>query len=230
MARYALSPAARRITAPAFVALAALGLAACNQERPVGYAPTLPAQPSAQASNSAAPTGAIFQTSSYAPLYQGQRAHRVGDVVTVVLAERTVTSKSASSRTSRNGGFAITPPSTGPLSFSPSDLNSGASSSFNGQGDAAQSSSLRGDITVTIAEVRPNGTALIRGEKVMQLSQGDEWIQLSGIIRLADISPDNTVLSPRIADAQLTYAGKGAVQQSSKQGWLLSFFNMVSPF
>lgn len=206
---------------------AVLALSACSQERPVGFAPTLP--PAVQQAQ-AAPNGAIFQTSSYAPLYQGQRAHRVGDVVTVVLAERTVTSKSASSRTQRKGGFAVSPPSTGPLSFSPSDLNSSASSSFNGKGDAAQSSSLRGDITVTIAEVRPNGTALIQGEKIMQLSQGDEWIQLSGIIRLADISPDNTILSPRIADANLTYAGKGAVQQSSRQGWLLSFFNLVSPF
>ena len=154
----------------------------------------------------------------------------MGDLVTVILVERTQTSKSASSNQERDGGISLTPPSAGPFSFNPGVLNSSGSSSFNGQGDAAQTSTLRGDLTVTIAEVRPNGTALVRGEKVMQLSQGEEWIQLSGIIRLADIDQDNRIASPRIADAQITYAGKGAVQRASREGWLSRFFNMVTPF
>ena len=83
---------------------------------------------------------------------------------------------------------------------------------------------------MTIAEVRPNGTALIVGEKLMQLSQGDEWIQLSGIIRLADLDSESRIASPQIADARITYAGKGAIQQSSKPGWLSRFFNIVTPF
>src|SRR5690606_14524877 len=103
----------------------------------------------------------------------------------VVLMERTTTSKSTDASTARDGSISITPPTTGPFSFNPNILNSGGSSSFNGGGDASQTSTLRGDLTVTIAEVRPNGTALVRGEKVMQFSQGDEWVQLSGIIRLA---------------------------------------------
>ncbi|AKH44178.1 Flagellar L-ring protein precursor [Croceibacterium atlanticum] len=203
-------------------------LGACGAERPAGFTASLPPAPVAAP---APGNGAIFQAAGgYAPYYAGARAHQVGDLVTVALIERTTTSKSASSSNSRDGGFALTPPTTGPLSFDPSKLNSSASSSFNGGGDAAQSSSLAGTITVTIAEVRPNGTALIRGEKVMNFSQGDEWIQLSGIIRLADIGPDNMIASQRIADAQLRYAGKGAVQQSSRQGWLLNFFNKISPF
>lgn len=206
---------------------AAIVLAGCSQQRPAGFAPALPPAPAAAQGPA---NGSIFQNAGYAPLYQGQRAHRVGDLVTVVLVERTTTAKSTSSRTQRDGGLSLSPPTTGPFSFNPANLNSSGSSSFNGRGDAAQSSSMRGDVTVTIAEVRPNGTALIRGEKVMQLSQGDEWIQLTGIIRLADIGPDNTILSPRIADAYLSYAGKGAVQRSSRQGWLLDFFNLVSPF
>lgn len=202
-------------------------LAGCATERPAGFAPALPPPPVADTRPA---DGAIVQASAYAPLYLGARAQRVGDLVTVVLTESTLTSKSASSRQQRDGGFDISPPTTGPFSFNPANLNSSGSSSFNGKGDAAQSSTMRGDITVTIAEVRPNGTALIRGEKVMNLSQGDEWIQLTGIIRLADIGPNNTILSPRIADAHLSYAGKGSVQRSSRQGWLLDFFNMVSPF
>ena len=204
-------------------------LAACGGgERPIGYAPALPPAPIAH--EAAAANGAIFQAAGYAPLYTGLRARQVGDLVTVVLTERTSTSKSASASTDRAGGISVSPPSAGPFAFNPGVLNSSASASFNGGGDAAQSSTLRGHITVTIAEVRPNGTALIVGEKLMQLSQGDEWIQLSGIIRLADLDSDNRIASPLIADARITYAGKGAIQQSSRPGWLSRFFNIVSPF
>ena len=83
---------------------------------------------------------------------------------------------------------------------------------------------------MTIAEVRPNGTALVRGEKVMNFSQGEEWVQLSGIIRLSDIDADNRIASIRVADAQIAYSGKGAVQRAGKPGWLSRFFSIVSPF
>ncbi len=212
----------------ALPAIALVAVSACTSERPTGFAST-PPPPVAAAPAQA--NGAIFQAASgYAPLHFGQRAHRVGDLVTVVLTERTTTTKSASSATDRSGGFSLTPPSVGPLSFDPGNLNSGSSSSFNGQGDASQTSSLRGDISVTIAEVRPNGTALVRGEKLMQFSQGEEWIQLSGIIRLADIDRDNRIASQRLADANITYGGKGAVQRASREGWLSRFFNMIAPF
>lgn len=216
-----------RKTAASAALLLALAACAAN-ERPAGFAATLPPPPPAAPAQA---TGSIFNASAgYAPLHYGQRAHRVGDLVTVVLTERTTTSKSADSSQSRDGSIALRPPTVGPFAFDPNVLNSGGSSSFNGGGDASQTSSLRGDLTVTIAEVRPNGTALVKGEKLMQFSQGDEWVQLSGIIRLTDIDQDNRILSPRVADAQITYAGKGAIQRASREGWLSRFFNTVAPF
>ncbi len=208
----------------------ALALTACGGTRDPGFQAALPLPPVAAVAPPPA-NGAIFQVNQgFSPLYNGNRASRVGDLVTVVLLERTVTSKSASSNTKRDGGFSLTPPSTGPFSFNPNVLNSSGQSSFKGQGDASQTNTFRGDITVTIADVRPNGTALIRGEKVLELSQGEEWIQLSGIIRLSDIDQNNTIVSPRIADARITYAGRGAVQRASREGWLSKFFNLVTPF
>ena len=202
-----------------FAALAlTVNLAACGTERPAGYVAALPPPPAPIAASHPA-DGAIYAASAgYAPLHYGQRARRVGDPVTVVLAERTTTAKSASGKTSRDGSIGLKPPSVGPFSFNPDILNSGANGSFNGKGDAAQASSLTGEITVTIAEVLPGGIARIRGEKLMTFSQGQEWIQLTGIIRLADISSDNRVLSTRIADAQIGYSGKGSVQRSAREG------------
>jgi flagellar L-ring protein precursor FlgH len=64
----------------------------------------------------------------------------------------------------------------------------------------------------------------------MLLSQGREWIQFSGIVRLIDIDLDNRIASTRVADVHLEYSGKGALQRASRQGWLGQFFNMISPF
>jgi flagellar L-ring protein FlgH len=175
--------------------------------------------------------GAIFQAGSYAALSSGARASQVGDMLTVILAERTSASKSNSATTDRGGGIGLTPPTTGPLRFfKPSDVNVSGNQSFKGKGEAAQSNALSGEVTVTIAAVYPNGTMLLRGEKQLTLNRGDERVQISGIARAVDISPDNRILSSRIADAHIIYTGKGEVARASSQGWLQRFFSKVSPF
>jgi flagellar L-ring protein precursor FlgH len=176
--------------------------------------------------------GAIFQVNSgYAPLFLGNRARAVGDPVTILLVESTSTSKAAGSKTDRDGGFSLTPPVTGPFAlFSPSDVAASGNSSFKGQGTASQSSSLSGQLSVTIADVRSNGTALVQGQKLLELSQGREWVQFSGILRLSDIDEDSRILSTRVADARIVYSGKGSIQRASREGWLSRFFNMITPF
>lgn len=203
-------------------------LASCGGgARPEGFSAALP--PSPPTTSQRPGNGAIFQASQgYAPLYNGTRAGRVGDLVTIALVERTRTTKSTSGETKRGGSVGLNLPDF--IGIDSSDLNASANSSFKGEGDASQASSLLGDVTVTIAEVRPNGTAFVRGEKVMNFSQGDEWIQLSGIIRLSDIDQDNRVPSIRVADARISYTGAGSVQRASREGWLSRFFNIVSPF
>lgn len=211
------------------VGLTAAPAHAKKQPRLSGFEATLPiAQPTAPA----APTGSIFNVSAgYAALHEGNRARRVGDPVTILLVESTTASKAVSSKSQKSGGASITPPSAGPLSFlNPDALKASSSSTFNGQGNAAQTSSLASTLSVTIAEVRPNGTALVKGEKQMLLSQGDEWVRFSGIVRLADIDQENAILSSRVADARIEYSGKGVLQRASRQGWLGKFFNMISPF
>jgi len=176
------------------------------------------------------PNGAIFQ-GSFTPLTSGFRASRPGDLVTIDLVERTIAQKSTSAKTGRDGSIGLTPPTTGPLSFfSSSDVKAGGSQSFNGEGSAAQSNQLSGQLSVTIAEVYPNGTMLVRGEKLLTLNRGDERVQFSGIVRAADIGPDNRVPSTRVADARIFYTGKGEIARASRQGWLQRFFSLISPF
>lgn len=179
-----------------------------------------------------ASAGAIFQPSNgYAGLVTGTRARALGDMVTIILTEATTTSKSTSGKTDRKGSFGITPPTKGPLNFlDPEALKAAAEGSFTGSGNAAQQSRLNGAVAVTIAAIYPNGTAEVVGEKQMNLSQGDEWVQFAGRIRLVDIDGDNRLASSQVANARIIYSGKGAVQQASRPGWLSRFFNLISPF
>lgn len=177
--------------------------------------------------------GSIFQAADgYAALYEGWRARRVGDPLTIVLVERTAASKSANSKLGSKGDLGINPPTTGPLGslLKSTDIGMGGSRNFNGSGAADQSNSLSGEISVTVAQVFANGTMLVQGQKRVTLNRGDEFIQIKGLVRMADIGIDNRVPSTRVADAQIAYTGKGDVARASRQGWLSRFFQAVSPF
>ena len=176
--------------------------------------------------------GAIFQADGgYAALYEGWRARRVGDPLTIVLVERTAASKSASSKLDSNGGFSLTPPTTGPLSlFNQTDASASGNRNFKGGGTADQANSLSGEVSVTVAEVYANGTMLVQGQKRVTLNRGDEFVRIRGLVRMADVDRDNRVPSTRVADAQIAYTGKGDVARASRQGWLSRFFQIVSPF
>lgn len=198
-----------------------------SRKRDMEYAPSYAAPPVPPVAN-----GSIFQAANgYSALTNGARAAMVGDIVTITLVERTQATKSNSASTDRSGEIGLTPPVTGPASFFKStDIGASGGSTFTGQGGAAQSNQLNGEISVTIARIYPNGTMLVRGEKLLTLNRGDENIALTGIIRAADIGPDNRVASTRVADARITYSGKGEIARGSKQGWLNHFFSILSPF
>ncbi len=193
---------------------------------PEDYTATRPAPPVAPVA-----TGAIFQAEQgYAALYEGWRAKRVGDPLTIVLVERTTASKSAASKLDSGGGFSITPPAAGPLTFDPNIARASGKRNFNGGGSADQANALSGEVSVTVAEVYPNGTMLVQGRKRVTLNRGDEFVAIKGIVRTADVDANNRVASTRVADARIEYTGKGDVARAGRQGWLSRFFQVVSPF
>ncbi|AXO62311.1 flagellar basal body L-ring protein FlgH [Pseudomonas sp. phDV1] len=194
------------------------------------YAPVLPRTPlPASATN-----GAIYQAGFETNLYDDRKAFRVGDIITITLEERTQASKAASSDISKDSSanigltslFGGAVSATNPLTRNPMTLSSQFSGTRSNQGDstAAQSNSLSGSVTVTVAEVLPNGVLVVRGEKWLTLNTGDEMVRISGLVRADDISSSNTVSSTRIADARLTYSGTGSFADASQPGWLSRFF------
>ena len=174
--------------------------------------------------------GTIYNAAASFDLFMDLRARQVGDVLTVLLVERTNASKASSASAAKDSSV-----STGPGTiFGRTPTHNGnpvlnteitGSRSFDGQADASQSNRLDGSITVTVAGRLPNGNLLVRGEKLININQGEEFIRLQGIVRPVDIGPANTVPSTKVADAQISYSGRGTFADSNRPGWLSRFFN-----
>jgi len=157
-------------------------------------------------------------------LFEDAKSRNIGDLVTILLVERTTAQKSATTSTSKDDSLGI-----GAATLFGHGINSDSSvdvnRAFDGKGDSSQSNKLEGKLTVSVIQRLPNGNLVIRGEKQLQLNQGMEFVRLEGVVRPADIGPDNTVTSDRIANARVSYAGRGALADSNAQGWLSRFFS-----
>lgn len=168
--------------------------------------------------------GSLFQARYNPGLYTDQQARRIGDIITVNFDEAYKSSKSAETQTNKKAEAKISPgsifgsiPSFNGMTL---DMDMSADRKFTGKGDADRSNSLRGQISVTVADILPNGVLSIRGEKWLTLSDGDEYIRITGLIRPQDISPTNTVVSSKVADARISFGGRGSLDNATKQGWI----------
>ncbi len=173
--------------------------------------------------------GGIYQPGYSQGLFADRRAMRVGDILSVVLDERTNSSKSADTEVKKDNSITFDESTLLGKGVSFGDYSLGTALSqerdFSGESSSDQSNSLSGSIAVTVAEVLPNGLMVVRGEKWMTLNRGEEFIRVSGLVRPEDVQPDNSVSSTRLADARITYSGTGDLADSNKQGWASRFFN-----
>lgn len=237
-----------RFPAPgiAFVA-ATLLLAGCNSNpvRDPEYAVSYPAAYDGPQAAQAA-TGSIYQRGYDVALFQDLKAHRVGDVLTIRLSESNTAQKKADTSIKRDQSTTIENPTIlgttpqfnlpGVLPLAVTDDNTlesnlSSANDFSGAADSELSNSLNGEITVTVADVLPNGNLLVRGEKRLNINQGNEYIKISGIVRPIDIASDNSVASTKVADATIVYNGDGATAESNRMGWLSRFFaSALFPF
>ena len=170
-------------------------------------------------------SGSLYRHQYTMTLFQDRRAYRVGDVLTVQLSEETSSSKKAGTQFGKSSTVDFAAPTIGTKTIDELGVSVDGSRSFDGSASSSQGNKLQGAITVTVHEVLPNGALRISGEKWLRLNQGDEFIRLTGIVRVDDISRSNQVSSQRIADARITYAGRGALADSNAAGWLTQFFN-----
>jgi flagellar L-ring protein precursor FlgH len=167
--------------------------------------------------------GSLYKSNHSLSLFSDQQATQVGDIITVIFDEEYNSSKSAETTSQKDSSNTSNPVSI--LNSVPGwrnlglDIDLDHSRSFNGSGDADRSNSLSGTISVTVADILPSGVLQIRGEKWLTLSEGDEYIRIIGLIRPQDITPQNTVMSSKVADARIKFGGRGNLNNSTKEGW-----------
>ena len=214
------------------LASAALLSACASKPMPVrtaDFSPVLPAEPIVKT----VADGSIYSGGANDSLFGDRKAYRVGDIITIMLREKTMAEKSASNVTSRaaSNSMSMTGVTGGLLG---ENLPAGATIDNNisntGNGATSQTNTLGGDISATVVRVLTNGNLIIRGEKMISLNDGNEYIQISGMIRSEDVQPDNTVLSKRIANAEISYSGDGDYVDATKSGWGTKLFYKIWPF
>lgn len=213
-----------------FVFSAAITLSGCatTNEKPIPddpyYAPVYPEAPPTKI----AATGSMYQDSQASSLYSDIKALKVGDIITVMLMEETQASKSANNEIKKGTDLTLDPIYAGGGNISiggqPIDLRYKDSMNSKRESDAAQSNSLSGSISANVMQVLNNGNLVIRGEKWISINNGDEFVRITGVVRSQDIRPDNTIDSPRVANARIQYSGTGTFADVQKIGWLSSFF------
>lgn len=206
------------------------GLAGCTstvltRQGETDYAPAAPVDYRPVQHN----TGAIYRAGYSNAWFEDIKAREVGDLLIVILNEQTDASKTASTGITKDTTTEVSAPtvlgqeirlSGNPLSTSLTSAND-----FSGESDSSQSNKLQGSITVTVSQVLSNGNLVVQGEKWIAINQGDEYVRLRGIVRPTDVTPDNTVLSTQVGNAQITYRGKGAPAEANAIGWVARFFN-----
>ncbi len=165
-------------------------------------------------------------------LFQDNKAREVGDILTIVLVERTTSTTRAQTAVTKDSGIGISAPVIGgvptTINGQPLSAEVEGSRSFAGGGDSQQSNRLDGTVTVTVVQELGNGNLLVSGEKKVRLNQGDEIVQVQGIVRTSDIGADNRIPSDRVADAKIVYGGRGTLARSNAMGWLGRFFNSAA--
>jgi len=197
-------------------------------EKPIAddpyYAPVYPEAPPTKI----AATGSMYQDSQASSLYSDIKALKVGDIITVMLMESTQAKKSAANEIKKGTDLTLDPIYAGGKNISiggqPIDLRYKDSMNTKRESDADQSNSLSGSISANVMQVLNNGNLVIRGEKWISINNGDEFVRITGIVRSQDIRPDNTIDSPRVANARIQYSGTGTFADVQKVGWLSSFF------
>ena len=167
------------------------------------------------------------------------KASRVGDIITIIIAESTSLSSSSNktTNTSESAQGAVTqflfPPAVSGFGTNGGQLPGfgwGGKSDYSGGGNVNNSQVVTGRAAMLIADVLPNGNLVLEGARRVSFSGETQLVVLRGIVRPADVSPVNTVLSTNIAEARLEFLSEGELSSAQKRGWLSKLYQALRPF
>ncbi|WP_394790088.1 flagellar basal body L-ring protein FlgH [Rhodoferax sp.] len=222
------------------IAVAALGLlcTGCETLQPapkVDFAEsTAPRQlaPVVPAANPR-PTGSLFVTGSYRPVFEDRRPRMVGDNLTIQIVENVSASQKSTSTVNRTAaneaGITAFPFLKTPL-LDKLSLGATSTNDFSGKGGTESANTFSGAITVTVVEVLPNGHLVVTGEKQIGVNQNVDVLRFSGTVDPRAVQPGSVVSSTQVANVRIESKGRGAQNEAQTIGWLSRFFLTVLPF
>ena len=183
--------------------------------------------------------GSIWQSTS-GGVTDDVKARRRGDIITIVISETASASKEAKTGTSRDSSVSAGMPhvlgleNTGIFKNNFADLSkilsASTNSKFQGSGSTSRQENLQATITARVVDVQPNGNLMIEGRRNIKVNEEDQIIVLEGTVRSRDVAQDNTVNSIFVADARISYSGRGIISDRQSPGWLMNFLDKIWPF
>ncbi|RKZ16648.1 flagellar basal body L-ring protein FlgH [bacterium] len=158
-------------------------------------------------------------------LVTNMKAHRVGDLITIIITENAKASASsktkADNKSETKGG-----PGLGFLNFvKPWDMT--VENKYKGDGKTSRDGFLEAEITARIVEVLHNGDYRLEGTRMVNINGEKQMIEITGTCRARDITPENTIMSTYISDAQIAYNGSGLVNDTSQPGVVTRVLNWL---
>jgi len=158
-------------------------------------------------------------------LYSQTTARRVGDIVTIIIEEKSAAAQQAKTETNGESDLSITQ-GAGVLKFL--NLSSGKTKAkYKGDGKTLRTGQLSAKVTAVITAVLPNGNLVLRGSRRIRINREIQEMIVTGIARPVDISPDNTIKSEYLAEAEFKFKGRGAVGETQSPGLLNRIFHFL---
>ncbi|MDX8387687.1 MAG: flagellar basal body L-ring protein FlgH [Ghiorsea sp.] len=181
-------------------------------------------------------TGSLWDNSG-STMFTDPKAHRVGDLVMVLVQENASATRSLGTTKSRQSkhdsslaGLFGLEKSIAP-NFDPSlALSTSNNKSFAGSGETTNSDSLVANVTAVVTEVYPNGNMMIIGRREVTINQQPQELTFTGIVRPSDISANNTIVSAQVAQAKVSYGSGGSLASVTDEGWLGQTLDAIWPF
>ncbi|MFM8748043.1 MAG: flagellar basal body L-ring protein FlgH [Aestuariivirga sp.] len=170
-----------------------------------------------------------------ADFFRDARASQRGDLLTIRIAvDDQATLNSTSNRSRKSSADGKVEFGYDIFGVAEADFNGRAKGNSNtssaGQGTTARSEQIELSVAAMVTRVMPNGYLLIEGSQEIEVNFEQRVLHVSGLVRPVDISPDNSISYERIAEARISYGGKGRISEVQQPGWGQQLWDRVSPF
>lgn len=210
--------------------VAVLGLSGCMSTPTSIVTMPMTARPLTSEQLQAAPSnGAIYQNAAFRPIFEDRRARHVGDVLTLVITEKTAAVKAGASSGNKSGSVIIATPKPLQSTFG-NPLGVSNDSKYADGDNQSASNTFTGTMGVTVVEVLGNGNLIVAGEKQVAMNKGVEFIRFSGMINPDNIATGNTVQSTAVADAKVEYRTNSQIDRAEMASMASRFFQSLLPF